>query len=84
VTVSSSKIFLGTPHRGSSKTEFAHVVSNVAKAVLQKPNDKLIHVLAESSDVLERQRRSFASISKDITLVCISEELPTHIGMVSS
>lgn len=38
--------------------------------------------LAEDSDVLERQRLSFTSISKEMRLVCLHEELPTGIGIV--
>ncbi len=57
-------------------------MANVAKLVLQQPNDKLIKLLAQESDILERQRRSFASISNSIAIACISEELPTGIGLV--
>jgi hypothetical protein len=49
---------------------------------LRQPNDKLVRNLAEDSDVLERQRISFTSISKEMRLVCLHEELPTGIGIV--
>lgn len=77
-------IFLGTPHRGSGKTGFAEIVANVARVALRQPNDKLVRNLEEDSDVLERQRKSFASISETLSLVCLFEEKPTGIGLVSS
>jgi hypothetical protein len=39
--------------------------------------------LAEDSHVLERQRDSFTTISNTMPLVCLHEELPTGIGIVS-
>lgn len=39
--------------------------------------------LAEDSHVLEHQRDSFTTISQKISLVCLYEELPTGIGIVS-
>jgi hypothetical protein len=75
-------VFLGTPHRGSDRIGLAEVVSSIAKVALRQPNDKLVHNLAEDSDVLERQWISFTSISKEMRLVCLHEELPTGIGIV--
>jgi len=77
------QIFFGTPHRGSAKTVLAQLVANVAKVALQNPNDKLVEALLQDSQVLEHQRKSFASISKDLRLVCLAEEIPMAIGMVS-
>ncbi len=57
-------------------------MANIAKLALQQPNDKLIKLLARESDILERQRRSFTSISNSIPIACICEELPTGIGLV--
>jgi len=76
-------VFLGTPHRGSDKVGLAKLVLNVAKVAFRQPNNSLVHNLDEDSDVLERQRDSFTSISKDMPLVCLFEELPTGIGLVS-
>jgi hypothetical protein len=76
-------VFLGTPHRGSDKVGLAKLVSNVAKVAFRQPNNNLVHNLDEDSDALERQRDSFTSISKDMPLVCLFEELPTGIGLVS-
>jgi hypothetical protein len=54
----------------------------VAKAVWRQPNEHLISLLEKESAILEKQRKSFASISKDFSLVCLYEELPTKIGIV--
>lgn len=75
-------VFLGTPHRGSGKASIGEIVSNIAKIGLQRPNDKLIEVLAEDSQVLERQMKSFTSLSNTLPIACVAEELPTGIGMV--
>jgi hypothetical protein len=76
-------VFLGTPHRGSDLTPYGHIVAKVAKLLLRNPNKKLISLLESESPILERQRRSFTSISKDISLACIIEELPTALGIIS-
>jgi len=77
-------VFLGTPHRGSDLTPYGHIVAKVARLLLRQPNEKLISLLESESPILERQRRSFASISKDIGLACVIEELPTRLGIVSA
>lgn len=75
-------VFLGTPHRGSDKVGLADIISCVAKVALRQPSHHLIRILAENSDILERQRSSFASISERMSLVCLYEEIPTGIGLV--
>ena len=60
---------MGTPHRGSSKAKLAELVANAAKvAFWQHPNSKLVKALTQDSESLERNRRSFASISKDLPI----------------
>jgi hypothetical protein len=76
-------VFLGTPHRGSDLAPYGRIVAKVAKLLLRNPNERLISLLESESPTLERQRRSFASISKDISLACVIEELPTALGIVS-
>jgi len=76
-------VFLGTPHRGSELTPYGHIVAKVAKLLLRQPNERLISLLENESPILERQRRSFASISKDMGLACVIEELATPLGIVS-
>lgn len=77
-------IFLGTPHRGSNKTDFANIIANVAKIAFRQPNKQLVGVLSPDSDVLENQREQFTTITQKTLLFCIREELPTAIGMVSN
>lgn len=80
----SGVVFLGTPHRGSEQTGLADIVSRIARVALRQPNKHIVRNLAEDSDVLERQRKSFASISERLSLVCLFEEVPTSIGLVIS
>ncbi|KFY59535.1 hypothetical protein V496_05647 [Pseudogymnoascus sp. VKM F-4515 (FW-2607)] len=75
-------IFLGTPHRGSDKTDFANIIASVAKFSLRQPNKQLIRALSPDSDVLENQREQFTTITRETPIVCIREELPTAIGMI--
>jgi hypothetical protein len=76
------KVFLGTPHRGSDKIGLADCVSNIFKLRMRSPNDKILEVLAPDAQVLERQRKAFASISYGMPTACVSEELKTAIGIV--
>lgn len=59
------------------------LAANVAKLAPQHPNDKLIKLLERESEILERQRQSFAGISNGMLLACVSEKLPTAGGLVS-
>ena len=74
---------MGTPHRGSDNVRQAEIVQKVARFFLRQPNDQLVQDLSEDSNVLESQRNSFSSISEKMPVVCIYEEIPTAIGMVS-
>ncbi|KFZ04693.1 hypothetical protein V501_09060 [Pseudogymnoascus sp. VKM F-4519 (FW-2642)] len=76
-------IFLGTPHRGSDKTDFANIIANVAKVSFRQPNKQLVGVLSPDSDVLENQREQFTTITQNTPIVCIREELPTAIGVIA-
>lgn len=78
----SCQIFLGTPHRGSNLAPYGHIVANIAKLALQRPNDKLLSALKMESPILENQGKSFDSISRDMELHCVAEELPTPLGLV--
>lgn len=77
-------IFLGTPHRGSDKTDLANIIASVAKFSLRQPNKRLVRALSRDSDVLENQREQFTTITRETPIICIREELPTAIGMVSN
>ena len=45
-------MFLGTPHRGSDKANYAHVLTDIATSVLNKPPSWLVNALKENSDQL--------------------------------
>lgn len=75
-------IFLGTPHRGNSKESMGEIVARMARFALRQPNEQLLHTLRENSPILENQRDQFTTISKDIPVVCVREEISTFIGMV--
>ncbi|KAH0533863.1 hypothetical protein FGG08_007514 [Glutinoglossum americanum] len=77
-------IFLGTPHRGSDKESLGEVVSKVAKFFFRQPNEQLLQTLKPDSHILENQRDQFTTISKDLPIVCIREELPTAVGVIVS
>jgi hypothetical protein len=50
----------------------------------KQPNDKLLKSLKDDSDVLEQQISAFSSVSKNMPLVCVYEELPMlGLGLVS-
>ncbi|MCJ1381752.1 hypothetical protein MMC17_004863 [Xylographa soralifera] len=77
-------IFLGTPHRGSDKAQLAQTLTSIV-SVVRQPNDKMQRTLDLDSDVLERQRNSFAAQFKDLPLVYFFEEHPTKkLGIVVS
>ena len=75
-------IFLGTPHRGSSKERLGEVVLKLAK--FRQPNEQLLRMLSVKSHTLEDQRDNFTTISKDMPVVCFYEEEPiAGFGLVS-
>jgi hypothetical protein len=74
-------IFLGTPHRGSSRATVGRVAANAARIL--GASDKLLKALECDSDLLEQQRQSFDLIRKPLYIVCLREERPmTGLGMV--
>lgn len=72
------------PHRGSDKTNLATIVTIVATLSFRQPNKQLVGVLSRDSDVLENQREQFTTITQKTPIVCIREEMPTGIGIVSN
>lgn len=75
-------MFFGTPHRGSSQESLAEVVAGIAKLSLRQPNKQLLATLSQESHILENQRERFKTVSGNLSIVCIREELPTGLGMV--
>jgi hypothetical protein len=76
-------IFLATPHRGSDTVRLADIIYKAAKLTGNLRNEHLLNSLRKDSDILESQRASFATISKEMPIKCIYEELPTMRNMVS-
>ncbi|KAK8071344.1 hypothetical protein PG997_011547 [Apiospora hydei] len=75
-------VFYGTPHRGSGKTALGGMVANFAQFSLLQPNTQLFNALRRDSHVLEKQRDEFATISRDMDVLCFAETKPTAIGMI--
>lgn len=46
----------------------------------RKPDKKLLAILEQDSSELEQLRENFASICRDMPLVCFFEELDTHVS----
>jgi len=77
-------VFLGTPHRGSDKASLASIIGNVGALVLRQPNKQLLESLQPNSGTLEGLRDGFTTISQNMRIICVREERPTAIGIVSS
>ncbi|KAI1458489.1 hypothetical protein F4805DRAFT_140939 [Annulohypoxylon moriforme] len=75
-------IFLGTPHQGSSKESYGEIVANIAHLSFRQPNKQLLQTLNPDSHILEKQRNDFTTISNDMSIICIREELPTGAGII--
>lgn len=72
---------MGTPHRGSGSANLGILAANIAKAAFHKPNKHLLEVLEQDSTILEKQRRSFASIGGKLQLASYFEEKP-YLGKI--
>jgi protein SERAC1 len=75
-------IFMGTPHRGSAKASYGDVAASIARLAFHQPNKPLLQTLKIDSHLLEKQRDNFTTVSNDLAIVCIREELPTGVGLV--
>lgn len=75
-------IFCGTPHRGSGKEGLGEIVAAAATLALRHPNKQMLRTLKSDSNILESQRDNFTTISKDLDVVCLREELNTIIGLI--
>lgn len=56
---------MGTPHRGSTVASWAALASNLAKFVLEAPNDKLLKGLKPNNELLESLRSVFLQMLED-------------------
>jgi hypothetical protein len=77
-------VFLGTPQRGSDKASLANIIGKIGSLVLLKPNKRLPESLQPTSATLENLRDGFTTISEDMRIVCVREEKPTAIGIMST
>ncbi|KAK4216305.1 hypothetical protein QBC37DRAFT_456012 [Rhypophila decipiens] len=77
-------LFMGTPHRGSSREEDLGQVAKLAATItMHDVNSQLLRTLAPDSHILEEQRDAFTTISKDLDVVCFWEELKTRpVGLI--
>ncbi|KAM7211892.1 hypothetical protein V8F06_012734 [Rhypophila decipiens] len=77
-------LFMGTPHRGSSREEDLGQVAKLAATItMHDVNSQLLRTLAPNSHILEEQRDAFTTISKDLDVVCFWEELKTRpVGLI--
>jgi len=64
-------IFLGTPHRGSSKAAWGQIASNLACLAFQDSNKKLLTGLEVSSEVLD-------NIHEDFKTIVSTEQMKIH------
>jgi protein SERAC1 len=76
-------IFMGTPHRGSKQEEYGDILAKAA-SLFRRPNEQLLQTLRPDSNILEKQRDDFTTVSKDLVIFCVREELSTAIGLVSA
>ncbi|KAM0547225.1 hypothetical protein ACHAPJ_010487 [Fusarium lateritium] len=81
VSATKAVIFLGTPHRGSTKATLGKIVAKAGKIL--GTNDRIIKCLENDSAFLEQLRNSFDSIRRTFLTVCLWEELPmSFVGLV--
>ncbi|KAH8595071.1 Alpha/Beta hydrolase protein [Bisporella sp. PMI_857] len=58
-------IFLGTPHGGSTSTNWGLLASNLTKFALQGPSERIIKGLKPNSELLENLRKVFLQMLED-------------------
>ncbi|KAI1089173.1 hypothetical protein F5B19DRAFT_495704 [Rostrohypoxylon terebratum] len=73
---------MGTPHQGSPKQSYGDIVAKIAHLSLRQPNEQLLQTLRPDSHILEKQRNDFTTISDEMRIICIREELPTGAGII--
>jgi hypothetical protein len=85
-------MFLGTPHSGSAMAKWAERLAT-AIGLLHEANPKILEVLKEDSEVLERIQGSFHDMLgtredqqlPKISIICFYEQLPLRlVGEVTS
>ncbi len=76
-------VFLGTPHTGVPESNYASMLGQIMQLNGQPHNKHSLGTLQSDSQYLERLRRSFASVTKDMKLYCIFAEKASAIGLIS-
>lgn len=60
------------------------IAANVAKVTLLNPNKHLLRSLESDSDIMEKQRETFTTVSQHFPVACLSEEKSMGVlGLVS-
>ena len=70
-------MFIGTPHRGSDKANYAHVLTDIATSVLNKPPSRLVNALKENSDQLLQLTADFKHQLPMYQVLSVYELKPT-------
>jgi hypothetical protein len=76
-------VFLGTPHKGHGRQALSELA--VLAARLDSANGKgdldemFLQVMGEANELLETQRGEFALVSRDLPVICVREQLATHL-----
>lgn len=65
-------LFLGTPHRGASITDWGIILANVATITLQDVDKKVLIALGTNSEILENVQKAFRRILDDRKLQILS------------
>ena len=70
-------IFLGTPHRGSGKSDLGLITSSASKALLHDANSSLIRDLRYDSQILNRVSEAFSRMlaKEEVQVYSFWEEL---------
>ncbi|KAH0543097.1 hypothetical protein FGG08_002523 [Glutinoglossum americanum] len=58
-------IFLGTPHGGSTSTNWGLLASNLTKLALQGPSERVMKGLKPNNELLENLRKAFLQMLED-------------------
>jgi hypothetical protein len=76
-------VFLGTPHKGNERQPLEDVVANAAALELHRPDEAFTRLIKKYLEVFTSQRDEFIVISRDLSVVCVREILPTTTSSVS-
>lgn len=75
-------VFVGTPHRGSNKTSWGKIATNLASVIVKDHNDRMITALSPGSEVLATLQDSFAGLLGQFKICSALEEKAYRFGKV--